>query len=231
MKNRYFLTLLLFVLVFGACKKDAEEKIEATRMKLVDKLEKLDVPEAMKNSSNSNAQQAVSYVDMVKGVADYFSWFEVPEGAVRSKSTDEVYFWTYNGVTVWETLSETSTSYKWTIEIDTGSGKIKAYESEEKKDGSYGVLKVFNESGSSAIYTYEWTFDSAGNGSIIWKDATESFVYDVTVNVNKSGEAKWTSNGDLFYHFSWNSDGSGSYYYYGDNGEVLLSESWTVNDL
>jgi hypothetical protein len=233
MKNWLLLSILLLVLTVVSCKKDVEEDIEATRMKLIDRVENLDVPEVMKNSSNDNAKTAVGYVDMVKGVANYFTWIEVPEDAQRVslKSSDDVYFWSYGGVTVWETLTETSTAYKWVIEIDNGTGRKKYLESEEQKDGSYGIMKVYDEDGSTILFTYEWEFDAAGNGTILWKDASESFIYDVTVNVDNSGYAKWISEGVLIYHFLWNSDGSGSYSYYDTDGEVLLSENWDVEDL
>lgn len=238
-KLLFFLIVVALISTFNSCKKDVEEIAEAAKMKLIERLDKLDVPEAMRNSSNSNAQTAVGYVDMVKGVASYFSWFDVPEDAVNEKSAtisgDEVYFWTYMGTSVWETYTETSSGYVWQIDIDSGTGKgrQKYMYSEETKDGSYGILEIYDIEGESGnyVFMYEWTFDSKDNATLTWKDYEESFVYEVKSNANLSGSAQWWAEKALIYNFVWNTDGSGSYEFYGDDGSVLFSESWSVEDL
>jgi len=236
MKKWHLLIVAIFILAFTGCKDD-EAELEATKMKLIDRLEKLNVPEVMRDSENPNAQQAVGYVDQVKGVQSYFSWFDVPEDATREKSASlsggDVYYWSYGGASVWETYTESGSKYIWQIDIDygTGTGRQKYMYSEEEKDGSYGNLKIFNidQESEKYVFMYEWKFDSNENANLVWKDYEESFVYEIQSNADLSGYAKLLSSGELIYHFLWNTDGSGSYKLYGD-GEVY-EESWTVADL
>ncbi len=227
------------VLFFSGCKKDVVEEIEATKMKLIDRLEKLNVPEAMRNSSNENAQTAVGYVNEVKGIQNYFTWFDVPEDAIVEKSGlvsgGETYFWSYGGASVWQTYNESGSKNTWQIDIDngTGSGRQLYMYSEEEKDGSNGFLKIYNveQTSEEYVFMYEWSFDAKENATLIWKDFAETFIYEVKTNADYSGYSKWWSSGALLYHFLWNTDGSGSYNFYGSDGEVLFGEAWTVADL
>lgn len=238
MKTWYLLIAVALVLSFNSCKKD-EVELEATKMKLIERLEKLNVPEVMRDSENPNAQLAVGYVDQVKGIEGYFSWFEVPEDATHEKSATiaggDVYYWSYGGASVWETYTESGSKYIWQIDVDygTGTGRQKYMYSEEEKDGSYGQLQIFNieeEESEKYVFMYEWKFDSNENANLVWKDYEETFFYEIQSNSDLSGYAKLISSGELLYHFLWNTDGSGSYKWYGD-GEVFEEDSWTVADL
>lgn len=239
MKKWYLFVAIAIALSFNGCKKDdTQGEITATKLKLIEKLDKLDVPAKMKNSTYEYAKTAVDYVDGVKDIANYFSYFDIPEDAQREglKSTQgDVYYWTYGGVSEWETYTEEGTKYVWKIEIDFGDGKGRHVylRSEEEKDGSHGLMEIYGYENDidKVLWTYEWNFDSKGNIIMTWKDTAETFKYEVNSNVDLSGYAKWFANGILFYHFQWNSDGSGSYHMYGDDGSEFMSESWTVADL
>lgn len=224
------LAFVLFILVFTGCKKSSDV-IEASHMKLEDKLSKLGVPEVMKNSSNENAQQAVSYFDQVTSVSDNFGFFDVPDDATRDGNN---YYWSYGGFSLWEVYSDKGSSYTWDVYIKTTeTSKEKYYHSEESKDGNSGRLEMYNYAVSTddLVYTWDWSFDSKGNMTMTEAWADGSFKYVIVSNVDLSGSAKMYTNGKLFYEFVWNSDGSGSYKYYDDNGAVILSDSWTVADL
>jgi hypothetical protein len=234
MKKLFVILIAALLFTFNACKDDTGAEIEVTKMKIVQKLEKLDVPAKMKNSNNPNAKTAVGYVDEVKDVQSYFTWFEIPEDAVRQKSAtlggSDVYFWTSGGVSVWETYTETTSKYTWEIEVDMGSGRQKYIYAEEGKNGDYGFMEIFDntQSSSNFAWKYDWTFDSKDNAKVVWKDYEETFLLEIKANVDLSGYAKYFTSGKLFYHFEWNTDGSGFYKLYGNDGSVALQESWTV---
>lgn len=235
MKINTLIFTVLFLLVFSACKKGDLAEKQATKMKLIEKLDKLNVPENMKNSTNTNAQQAVGYVDQVKGVSSYFSYFDIPEDATHSNASlgDDEYYWNYGGMELWESYSETSSTYVWEIDTDMGSGRNKYLYSEENKDGNYGFMEVYDYASGSEeyIFKYEWSFDNDGNATLLWEAADKSFTYEVTSNLDSSGSAEWYSNGTLLYSFVWNADGSGSYTYYDESGNEIMSDSWSASDL
>ncbi|MBN1768792.1 MAG: hypothetical protein JW842_09805 [Prolixibacteraceae bacterium] len=230
-----FITTLFAV---TACNEDEDPIVspEATSMKIVEKLDKLEVPLAMRNSDNEYAQQAVGYVEDVKNIASYFDYFEIPEGAehTRLKSTlnQDEYYWTDGQNEIWEIYTETSDGYTWQIDIDMGYGRQKYFFAEEDKDGNYGSMQVYDFTGetSSWLIKYEWSFDAAGNAELVWLLADNSMKYEVKSNVDNSGYARIYLAGALFYNFVWNSDGSGSVAIYAEESDPY-TESWTVADL
>lgn len=230
-----FLTALFAV---TACNEDEDPIVspEATSMKIVEKLDKLDVPTAMRNSDNEHAQQAVVYVEEVKNIANYFDYFEIPEGAehtsLKSTLNQDEYYWTDGQNEIWEIYTETSDGYTWQIDIDMGYGRQKYFYAEEDKDGNYGSMKVYDYTGETSnwIIQYEWFFDAAGNAELIWELADGSMKYEVKSNIDYSGYARIFMSGELFYNFEWNSNGSGSVTYYFE-GSDPYTESWTVADL
>jgi hypothetical protein len=237
MRKLYVALFVAVLFSFSACNDDNGNDIEVTKMKIIQKLEKLDVPAKMKNSNNSNAKTAVSYVEQVKGIHDYFTWFDIPEDAVRQKSAtlsgSDVYFWTYGGVSVWETYTESSSKYVWEVEVDMGTGRQKYIYAEEGRSGDYGFMEIYDYTSSTktTLFRYDWTFDSKDNATVVWKDAAETFKLEIKANVDLSGSAKWYDEGKLFYFFQWNTDGSGFYKFYDENGSIALEESWSVSDL
>ena len=236
MKKWCFLSIVLLIIAFSGCKKDDSGGMEVAQMKLEEKLSKLDVPEVMKNSTNSYAETAVGCVDYVKGISDYFSWFDIPDDAQYQglKSTQgEVYTWSYGGFSIWETYNDTGSKYTWQVDIDGGAGRQKYLYSEEDYNGDNGRMEVsdYTTSDNDLIYSYVWYFNSAGDATLTWQDAAGSFKYEVKSNIDLSGSAKMYSIGKLFYNFQWNSDGSGSCEYYDTDGSVILSDTWSVSDL
>lgn len=236
MKKYYLLIVAVLVLSLNSCKKDIEDTKEAAKMKLIERLDKLDVPEVMRNSSNENALKAVDCVDQIKDLGQYFTWFDMPEDAVREKSAavsgGDTYFWTYGGFSIWEIYDETSSKYTWQIDVDFGSGRVKYISSEEEKDGSYGIMTVYDMTeAANTMYTYEWSFDKSENATVTWKAAEEAFKYEIKSNSDFSGSSHYWMGSILFEKFVWNSDGSGSYNYYGFDGAESMSGTWSTSDL
>lgn len=236
MKKLYLFFLVVVVFSLNSCEKDDAETQEAAKMKLIERLEELDVPEVMRNSSNENALKAVDCVDEIKGIADYFTWFDMPDDAIVEKSAmvsgGDTYYWSYGGYSIWETFTETSSEYQWQIDVDFGTGRVKYISSEEKVDGSEGFMTIYDMTeAANSVYTYEWTFDSDDNATVTWAGFSDSFKYEIKSNTDLSGSSKWWMGGILFEDFAWNSDGSGSYSYYGFDGSEYLSGSWAVADL
>lgn len=232
MKRWYFLfTVVLFILAFTGCEKDKEEKAQMAQMKLAENLSKLGIPDAIKNSSNSYAQQVVGYYDQAMSIDDYTDWFDLPDDATHDGDN---YYWTYGGFSLWEVYDENSSGYTREIYIKTTeTSKLKYLVSEESKDGKTGTLEIYNylSEKDELLYTYDWTFDSKGNLTLSYYWTDESFKYDIVSNVDLSGSVKYYSEGKLLYEFLWNTDGSGSYKWFDEDGSVIDNDSWTVAEL
>lgn len=232
MKRWYFLfTVVLFILAFTGCEKDKEEKAQMAQMKLEENLSKLGIPDAIKNSSNSYAQQVVGYYDQAMSIGDYTDWFDLPDDATHDGDN---YYWTYGGFSLWEVYDENSSGYTREIYIKTNeTSKLKYLVSEESKDGKTGTLEIYNylSEKDELLYTYDWTFDSKGNLTLSYNWTDESFKYDIVSNVDLSGSVKYYSEGKLLYEFLWNTDGSGSYKWFDEDGSVIDNDSWTVAEL
>lgn len=215
MKKLVYYLILVLVVTFSGCK-DTEDAVEATKVQLIDRLEKLDVPEKMKTSQNEYAKEAVGYLNEVKGISSYFDYLTVPDDAEyeSNKSTlgGDTYYWGYDGFEMWETITETSSKNIWQVDVNAGAGRLKYIVAEEMKDGSSGFMEIydFTQEVNEWIYRYEWSFDSAGNATLLWTWAGETFEYEIKSNVDLSGSAKYYMGGELIYDFMWNSDGSGS---------------------
>lgn len=235
MKNTITLIILLTALIFSSCSKNDAEEYEATKMKLIEKLDKLDVPAAMKSSDNDYAVTATGYVDEVKGIADYFSYIEVPEGSKHSKvNGNDEFEWDYAGYAIYETFYETSSSYVWEIDIDVDGNRLEYIVSKEDKDGMGGSMEILNAFGTEdtdlSIFTYNWEFDESDNAKLTWASSDGSFKHEITSNTDYSGSAIMYVNGEIFQEFIWNSDGGGSTAYY-MGGVPMMEDTWTADDL
>ncbi|HKK81677.1 MAG TPA: hypothetical protein VJ909_05475 [Prolixibacteraceae bacterium] len=239
MKRILLFALTVVVVAFTGCSEDEDinSSPEATVLKITEKLEKLDVPSAMRNSDHEYAQEAVGYVEEVKNIGSYFDFFEIPEDAehtsLKSTLNQDEYYWTDGENEIWMTYTETSGGYTWQIDVDMGYGRQKYLFAEEDKDGNYGNMKIYDFAGETSgwIIQYEWTFNQAGDAELIWELADGSMRYVIKSNIDYSGYARIYFSGALFYDFVWNSDGSGSVTMYDDDGEVFYTESWTEADL
>lgn len=122
--KRLLLILTGFMVVFSSCEKDEEFNPEMTKLRITEKIENLDVPPAMQNSDNEYAQQAVGYVEEVKGIAIFFDFFDVPDDAehtrLKSSLGGDEYYWTDGENEIWEIYTETSGGYTWQIDVDMG---------------------------------------------------------------------------------------------------------------
>lgn len=242
-KNFFLLLTLGVVVMMSSCSKDDDKDNgsdpEVFRLVLEERLENIDVPEAMKTTSHPYASQAAGYVETIKGIASYFDFFVPDENAqilsLKSTAEEPVYFWSYGGYSIWMYQSETSDAYKWNVDWDFGSGRVKYISAEEKKDGSGGWMKIHNYTNPAAaeddfLFQYVWGFDDDNNATLTMSDYTGGFNLEIKANTDLSGSAQYLYDQQLQYEYLWNPDGSGSYSYYVD-GEVFMSESWTAGDL
>jgi hypothetical protein len=192
--------------------------------------EPIEAPAALASSSDPQASMCNSYIQMANSITSFASYFEVPEGAtpISTKSTGvESYTWSYGGVTIFWTLTETTDKYIWTISIsdaEHGIVKGKYMEAEETKDGKSGQLIVYNYTADGeAMGTFSW--ETLVDDTFNFKYEYSGILIELNVYSDNSGTLDYTIDSALLYHFEWAADGSGSWVMY--SGETETSGTWS----
>jgi len=221
LRNLLFIfAALVFVAFTNSCNKDEIQPDEIVQPSISKKTQVAEKPSGLQNSSDQNAQTCASNFDMINGVMDLMSHFEVPKNAdlVKTKSAGAwTWTWEEGGVTVWMTWTETESQYTWEYEVDyLNSGRTRYVYAEESKDGKIGKLELFGGYTEYATYVYNWTYDNSNNLVFEMNFDLIGFVYNITAHINTdgSGDYSYSCAGDVWYEVAWNVDGSGWWKYY-----------------
>lgn len=207
------------------------------------------LPDNLKNSDNSYAQQVVAYVESATDFAAFSHAFTPPENAVKvgKKSTESyTWSWNYDGthiMTMYWTYSEDATKNYWDVEIQFNDGERYSYVSAwEMKDGTAGEIYynfawicVWDESEEDCeniYWKYSWSVDDSGNYEFTYLIESEDDEFETTlkyitkVNADGSGQVDYFFYDELYYHFEWDAVGNGSWVWY--YGESEQSGTWSV---
>lgn len=235
MKKLKLLLLLSFLglLLFESCSKKDDDNTppEVAKLAIQEKLDEIQVPANLANSQSIYALQVNAYVSLIKGIGSYFLFFDPIDDAEYDNGT---YFWTYGGQSIWMEYTENSNAYVFNMDVDFGSGRTDYITSEDKKDGSGGWMHIYDISDDVAgdyIYEYTWEIDADGGVKVTYNDKEDNDKLELFGHPDDSGYVKSYIDGILDYEFVWNSDGSGYYNQYNENGETIDGDSWTVDDL
>lgn len=236
------LAVLFAVMMTIGCSKDDDnnaepqtEELTYTTPSLSEKSAIIEVPSALKENSNTYAQQCVGYIDMVNGLKSYFSSFDLPADAVKvdSKGDGVTYTWSasdqgYN-VQVWVTYKEVGSKYTWDYEIEFDDVPRSLYmHAEQDKDGNNGMIQIYDIYDLGFTYVLNWNTNSDGVVTMTCEmgyETMDDMVLTVVVNPDGSGDVTYKSGGELFYEMNWNADGSGSMTSY--VGGTTYTETWT----
>jgi hypothetical protein len=253
MKTPRALFLLGIALFAVSCSKDDDAKpsLEEATLSLTSNNQVITAPAAMASSEDPYAQMAAGYVGIANSMSAYLSYFNKPNGAVKSTTkitaangrTAEagdviVYTWTdaNSGTSIAYQISEESDRYVFEI-FYKGSGQsdwLKYFQAEEKKDKSSGFMKVYDifgitgDDASVALVDYEWT----RVGDILNFTVTDysgAIKVELVINTKtKAGSVVYTFDGVKAYSMIWESNGNGSWAFYDEQGNVSESGTWTV---
>jgi len=219
--------LSLLILIIGGCGSDEENPITPTLppQPPTFQTKAIDLPQAMLNSSNDMAKQAIAIVEETLQFEPYGCRFEAPADAeaVKEKAGDWEYKWTTNGLT--QTLQITSVSGRttWKIFYD-GSDGSQTYnnwrfmDTVQSTDLSSGHITLFKAGTNMTEIEWVWYTLELDVYKLIKQFYGEPpYKIEITVKPDKSGKIdKFTRNsaGNMVYDvkFSWNEDGSGSYW-------------------
>jgi hypothetical protein len=229
----FLVSAILLLLIVGCSKKDDDknEPPEVAKLAIQEKLDEIEVPANLANSTSLYAVQVNLYVALIKGIASYFYYFDPVDGATYE---DGNYYWTYGGQSIWMDYSETSDAYVYKMDVDLGAGRVNYITSEEKKDGSGGFLHIYDYTDAvdgDFVFEYAWDIDSDGNVKVTFKDSEENDVLELYGSPDDSGYVKSYTGGLLDFELVWNSDGTGYMNEYDEQGNKTSEEIWTLDDL
>lgn len=231
--NLLFSVILAGLLLVVGCSKnnDDDNPPEVVQLAIQEKLDEIQVPAALANSQSIYALQVNAYVSSIKAMASYFMFFDPVDGAEYDNGT---YFWTSGTQSIWMDYSENSGAYVFNMDVDFGAGRTNYISSEEKKDGSGGWIRIYDISDDidgDYIFEYTWEINSDGSVKVSFIDNEDGDLLELVGNTDNSGHVYSYVGEVLEYEFVWNSDGSGYYNEYDDNGDKIDEESWTLADL
>ncbi len=246
----YLLSGLAMLAVFS-CSDDDDAKpadsLENVRLSFADETEIIEVPTALKNSSNTYAQQAAGYIQQINSMGTYTANFLPPANAVKTNTpvtasngrvarTNKeylVYTWEDGGYGITYQISESGDNYVFEIFYKLGATAdyLKFVHAEESKSGKSGSMKIFNifaeGDESTILVNYTWNTAADGTVSFVADFVDTAFKYEVIVKSDGSGEVKYLIDGELAYHMIWNVSGDGTWKFY-ESGSIISEGSWTA---
>ncbi|HNP17609.1 MAG TPA: hypothetical protein PKL31_04165 [Fulvivirga sp.] len=250
------LTLFVFCVLFLAvtsCSKDddpvAQNELSSAELSFEVGEDPVVIPTGLAQSDDPMAQSAVAYLTQANEMSDFISKMQPPAGATKSSTAINskvnsggrtegdvlVYTWTDGNYIYAYQISETDTKYVFELfwKFSDTSDFVRYILAEETKikSGSTldGFLEVYSLFGESEDYQlrYQWDEDTDGTFRFDLLMQNNAFKINIVSNTDNSGSVKYFISGSIFYDISWNTDGSGSWIIYDDEGNISDSGTWS----
>lgn len=155
------------------------------------------------------------------------------------KQSGSIWTWTISGgaYTIAFSATQSDTTYQWKYVINgtyngTNYSDWTAFTGSETASGVNGDWTLFNENATTPLATVNWTTDSNGNqkGTIAAYDSAgvQAGKYVFTNNKDNSGELdEYTTGSTPVLKVTWTGSGSGEWWQYDDQGNVIASGTWS----
>lgn len=230
-----------FLSFFVSCSKDDDEPEPQQQQAPTFSTKTVAVPDAMMQSSDEGAQEAVAYVNLANSFTGLANSFIPPQKCAPYKSTNDGPPWIYtwevidgeDQYTVTLTISQTSSGYEWDMVIDGTIDGIVVnnflfMHGELSNDGKNGLFTLYDfETGEICMYV-TWNTDDNGVYSVTF-EIPEDIKVNVTSNLDGSGDVEvyeWENgNYQLEWKAVWTSDGHGEWWSY-ENGVLVDHGTW-----
>ncbi len=241
----YFTVLLFSLFLIFSCSDSSsgndeeEQQTEAPDLQV----QEVDVPDAMKKSSDPNAQKTVGFVTQANAFSNYSTFWTPQQGAEMPASAlgklpangEWSYEWSKDSLTITMNITESDDAYHWEI-IFNGSMQGETFdnwtymEATRKKDGSEGNLYLYEYNTTNVNLQWSWMIDD--EDVYTFEMIGDGFKINVLSNPNQSGSLEfYQGDGGSFtisFRSEWASDGSGSWWDYDSSGTEEDSGSWDV---
>jgi hypothetical protein len=237
MKNLKNLLVILGVIVLSACSNSDEKNIDEiddrdlseVMQGFQEKINDIQIPEGLTNSSDANAQTTATYINVAKSYGLIFSaFFTVPSNATAQKTNvaaknavtgnSQTYTWSDGQSTINYTVTELVDRYTFSYSIESPSFTGKVMDGFSLKDESLAELNMYDAGGTSL--TMKWSYIN-GKGTIDVKD-NDGSQFILIANSDNSGTLEVFEDGSLNVKCTWNTSGNGTLINY-QTGETF---SW-----
>lgn len=253
MKLLRFLILLVLTIGFTACSDDdkevspKEEEPEVS-FSFLNKEKIVEVPAALANANDPYASVAVAYLNSANTMANYFSYFNFPEGAKYSKEritpgngrVKSGNYWVYT----WSDPQLGSAAYQigdhgshYTFEVlvkEPGmSDWLLILSGEEKKDQSSGFMKIYNtysDNPSQVIANYTWSRLGDVFKFVYFFQQDTNYSTSIEISLNEKtgvGSLEFFEDTNLSLAMAWDALGNGTWVEYNSGGEIIDEGGWT----
>ncbi len=228
-KTFLFFAVIFSLFIISGCKKDndvnpGDNNPPEYHMKTVQ------IPDAMAQSNDPGAQQAVSYINMMNSIANFANIMEKPSKSSIVKGlkdgTPRVFTWNIDEgnthCTFTLTVTETSEDINWKMVVDgimdgDAFDNFLFMDAQEAKDGSNSRLTVYdNDNDGAVLMTLSWY--KTGDVYHFTFEMPKEIQMNIDINLDNSGTMEvneWVNN-DWVLQFKavWGADGHGSWWDY-----------------
>jgi len=242
MNHKICLLILIFYLIFACSSKNPipiEQWGGQTPPTFLFK--SVDIPACLRNKPDSMAQMLVNYVDCANEAKQYRTYLVPPQNATSENPKGPPWIITWNapkGYKIFLTIDGEidGSTFNWEVKfwgIDTTTGtyyhRWVFLEADQGASDRIGGIRVYQENSTELASYYNWiTFHdqfmytfSICNGNTGRTDFEIYLYQDLTGELFKRRESNWWE-----YKFSWKFDGSGQWWKYDDELNVIDSGSW-----
>ncbi len=155
------------------------------------------------------------------------------------KQSGSTWTWSINGsgYTITFSATKSDTTYQWTDIINgnyqgTSYSNWTAFAGAETESGSNGNWTLYNQNAKTMFAQVSWTTDASGNltGDIVTYDSTgaQSGKYVFVNDKDNSGSLEqYTTGTNPILKVVWTSSGTGQWWEYDDQGDIIRSGSWS----
>ncbi|MCP5063638.1 MAG: hypothetical protein GY936_14420 [Ignavibacteriae bacterium] len=230
--NKQIKVLLTFLLLLAfsiACDETTTEpdQIEAKALHV----KEIQVPDALKQSSDQKATFANAYISSMNSLANGFSaWLSAPAGSESLAKTndDRSYTWSAGGISITMNYSENGDNYTWEVFLNGTDGEgltfnnFKFLEAAQNKNESEGYLKIFEDNSSNLSSTWSWVTNTNDVYSMTFGGDDNDRI-EVNSNPDESGELLFYENNVLVSRTVWTSAGTGEWTEFDSGGNITDS--------
>ncbi len=243
MLKKYLLFFLLILLVVNCS--DKNDPVSPEKEKTLPELniKEIEMPQALKNSSDTHAQMARGYISIANSFNVYsYMWNPPTSSNTINKVQDEwTKTWKDNatGVEIKLVAYDNSTEFGWTVYISGNMEGVtlnnqKVMEAKEIKATKSGSVHFYDFTTQKKSFSWTYSTNPSGLYTVDYlgykEDGTLSTKFVITSNPDNSGSLDYYeidgTTKTLAEKITWNADGTGSWTQYDSAGNILDSGSF-----
>lgn len=224
MKKSISIIMLATLIISSSCSKNDERIIDNSdtlsevMQPFQEKIELIDIPQALKDNSNVDALTVTNQFNTIKSFGTVFSnYLIIPDNASTSNSSakntavnaSKTFSWSEGDVSITYTITELADRYTFLYSINSNEYSGEVLNGYILKDETYATFTLKNDQDGNVYLTSKWWFDNSSVKTEIVNN--QNFKYKLDANLdNKSGEIELFDNTNLLVKYLWDENGDGS---------------------